>query len=69
MEGEGILAKQPEDIFKLPLGEYMKVREDKCRNALEFLGLYTVNQDLVPAITGVWYAQYYRFKLKELGHE
>ena len=68
MNGEGALARQPDEIFRLPLAEYMEAREEKCKEAARILGLYTVNQDLVPMIQGFWYAEYYRFKLKELGH-
>lgn len=63
---EGILTKQSDEIFNLPLEEYMKVREDRCRNALKFLGLYTVNRDLASMVYGCWYADYYRHKLKTL---
>ena len=64
MNGEGIMARQPDDIFKLPVDEYMKVREERCHEALKYLGIYTVNSDLAPFIEGTWFKHYYEHKAR-----
>lgn len=62
----GLTVKPPSDLFQLPLDEYMKERESRCRESLKILGLYDRNRDLAPMVMGMWYRDYWEHKARSL---
>jgi len=63
-EALSLTIKPSEGLFNLPLGEYLKERERRCKKSLEILGLYGPNDDLAPLIVGLWYRDYWEAKCK-----